>query len=229
MAVTAQQDTFRSLSARSREGPAISATDSEGLRIRIEMVKLECPGMPVVSTVRTRAAGLSNETLLETSAPLGHAVRLAGRAPVMASRIPHEQGGPVTTAGSSDLSRFQTRIAHPCRVTGLQSIPVHPIPNRGHASVDQGRDLPQRVSVLDPLLELGAIETTLPRVFPTPRVHEPVLLQPIADRRRVLSLEVADALERQPGLQRSLLDLPLHAGMIEPGPDGKNEHMFALL
>ena len=105
--------------------------------------------------------------------------------------------------------------------------------------VISGGSLVEPVTIDGPVADAGMFGLQIDDPQPHPDViytvefftmdgHQPVLLEPVPDRRRVLADQRPDVLERPSLGQLPLQELPLHDGTLAVRADGKSERAFVL-
>jgi hypothetical protein len=179
---------------------------------RVNVVELQGRKAPAISTEVTGAARLGDEDRFDAPPAGGYAFSPAAEAPIVACGAhPREGGRPVLSAVPLDSVRATT-AGNRAESRSLRREPVaaEPVVNRLLPAADPGGDLTNRKAPADKGLERIALDSTLGGVLGVRR-REPVLLQPIPDRRRMTIDDRADPLQGVAAPKTVLKELLLHA------------------
>lgn len=159
------------------------------------MVELRCALAPVVATDDALAARLGDQPALDLAPPPPHPFKATALTPVVATALQNELGLSVLPALERCFSPSIIGSVVPVSY-GLEVVPLHPVPNRGQASIHLLRDFTEGHSKTKKSFELILRGRTLRGMFLGLGGRKPVLLQPVADRRFVFADALADRFER---------------------------------
>jgi len=182
------------------------------------MMKLECSQTSRIATEATASTGLTNEYLLDLSPPPYDCVLPAPSASKVTSRFAdmpslavmrakqHDMGQPGFTRLLSPLSRAPADAS-----ARSQSVLCQPVAQRRLAATKRLGDQRDRHASLDKGFELVPREATPRGMVRAVRRFEPVLLDPVADRRFVQVKSPAYLGEREAMAQKLLQRCAIHS------------------
>lgn len=172
-----------------------AVTDVEPLGGRIEVMELECALATRVPTDDAATARLFNQLPLDDSSMSPRRFRSTPHASVVATALKHELSVAMPQTAPFDLRSItnSTRLPAPNR---LKAKFVQPVTNRRRALAQLLRDLAQSQPLAHQRLQYGPADLTFGRMLGSAARFKAMLLQPIADCRRVLADQLADCVKR---------------------------------
>jgi hypothetical protein len=193
VAIRAQQNALAYLGTNALNAASRAALrDSELLRTRIDVMKLECRQTPRIATEPTASASLTDEYLLDLSPPPYDRVLPAPSASEVTSRFTdvltlavmraeqHDMGQPGFTRLPGPVSRASAGAS-----ADPQSVLCQPVAHRRLAATKRPGDRRDRRSRLHQCNQLVLGEASLRHVLRAIGRFEAVFLDPVADRRFV--------------------------------------------
>lgn len=181
--------------------------------------------MRVEATKSTPSASLPYELPLDPSTTLGHRRSPTLAAPKPAFWTTEERcvsvlWTPHANPAATSLLHFIT-LPLANRSIGLKPGSLQPIAHRRIASVELFGHAPNGCSLLDQLTQADQVNLTFWAMAGVSVGYKPVLLQPVADRRGMLSHRLPDRIERHPLRQAILQPSLFHADIISSTSDRK--------
>jgi hypothetical protein len=221
MAVRAEEHALARL--RTQAGQRASATavaEFELLRLRVEVVKLECPDASRVATQNASPSRLLHQNSLQAVPTTHGCLYPAPFTTVITAPLTNEVGLAMMPAAGHHLSRpmLCTLLAAP---RWLETVSMHPMTDRPQAAIQSLRDLPKREASGKKLFHLLFLRRPLGRMPLRRGRLQPVLLHPVTHGRFVFADLLTNRPQRHSLRQTLLEELFVHGCIISNDADRK--------